>query len=161
MQLVPFVAEFISDLHIANLNDSSHMRYSINQNHFWDAPSASFWLRKQRASGARVYAILIDGNPVGTITLRPKRGLIDVSFLIYREFSGRGIATKAVQQVSRLAEMAPAVRFMSLGCDSRNEAVIRIALGLGYELWKVQKGELSPATKIHIYRLRPSANRKS
>lgn len=124
----PMSENMVDEVHLAALNESTHWRFSEHYRKKWTTGSAIRWLRVQIQSGSRVYAMYSNGERVGTFTLRsPQKSTIDISFLIYPWYSGKGYASKILETCLRLLDQSTQISTIQLGCRKDNLAMIRVA----------------------------------
>ncbi len=78
-----------------------------------------------------------DGEPVGSVELRPRPGTeaeADVSYLVAAELRGQGIAPKALERLLAWGRNELGLRVAHLGCHIDNAASRRVAEKCGFLL---------------------------
>ena len=87
----------IDDVHLNELNDTNHLRYSQNSIVKTTYSSACQYLEEVSKEGAYLAIINKCNERVGTLTLRInyEKKDIEMAILIYKEYSGRSFGTRA------------------------------------------------------------------
>jgi ribosomal-protein-alanine N-acetyltransferase len=97
------------------------------------------WLKlnavKRRKNTEYNYAIICDGNLIGGagIMLHPKqKHICEIGYFIDEPYWGRGITTKVVRMLEKIAFNKLKLRRIEIHMDVRNKASERVAIKAGY-----------------------------
>lgn len=127
-----FTEEMIDERHLEALNDRVLMRFSEHHSFSWTKESSAAWLNRELRAGSRVYGIFLEDERAGSFTLRcSSDDVLEVSFLIYSFASGRGLATKILQQCLSLLESSNSLHTIRIGCHRGNMGMRKVALKAG------------------------------
>lgn len=101
--------------------------------------------RSEWAEGSRLsFAIRsrVTGEAVGAVELRPSGTSVAVSYLVARDFRGRGLASLALVAVLGWAKDAVGAERALLTCHVENVASQRVALRCGFRLERRGRADL-------------------
>ena len=88
------------------------------------------------------YAMLVSGEPAGSIGLHARRGpgTLEMGYWLAAAHTGRGYVTAAARALTEAAFALPGVRSVEIRCDEANRASAAIPARLGYRLVEVVAG---------------------
>jgi RimJ/RimL family protein N-acetyltransferase len=92
------------------------------------------------------------GEVLGGCGLYPRVGptAVEVGYWLAIGHTGRGLATRATEALTRLAFLEPTIDHVEIHCDRRNSASSRVAERLGYRL---ETNSAAAAEEILVWRL--------
>lgn len=126
----------ICDSYLETLNDRNYMRYSNNVNKNFSVESQREYIDTFDFESDFLFAIVQDSSLVATVTLRLDRTthLINIGFLILREFSGKGLGNEIFAAISEFTFGIFPQFDQEVGTNVEHDAMSKIALNAGFEL---------------------------
>jgi len=147
-----------------NRNVSRYLVYTFP--YPYTRADGEWWLENgSREDGAITKAIEYEGRFAGSIGIKPQPGwkahMAEIGYWIGESYWGRGIASEALQRMTRLAFSRHGCRKLSAPVLGPNKASIRVLEKKAYVLEGIMKDEVFKDGRyfdIHHYaRLRPHA----
>lgn len=117
--------------YIDSLNSQNYMKFSRNAGEIHTVQNQLRYLENFDYSTSFILAIQDDSREclVGTSTfyVDDVSRVINIGLLIFEKFSGQGIGTKALKEITNYIESIFPFHTLEIGTDSQHEAMIRIA----------------------------------